>query len=135
MTRYVVITPVRDEEEYIAATIEAVAGQTVPPVEWVIVNDGSTDNTGAIIDRYAMRFSWLHAVHRPNRGFRKSGGGVVEAVNEGVRVLQSADWDFIVKLDGDLTFSRDYFQKCFQHFDENPRLGIGGGEIYHEMDG
>ena len=135
MPRYVIITPVRDEEKYVAATIESVAGQTIQPAEWVIVNDGSTDKTGQIIDQYASRFPWLHAVHRSNRGFRKSGGGVVEAVYEGIDALQSDDWDFIVKLDGDLTFAPDYFEKCFEHFSAQPRLGIGGGEIYHEVDG
>jgi biofilm PGA synthesis N-glycosyltransferase PgaC len=135
MTKYVIITPVRDEEQYISATIEAICGQTERPAEWVIVNDGSTDKTGEIIDKYAQQYPWIHRIHRSNRGFRKSGGGVVEAVNDGISVLRSDDWDFIVKLDGDLTFAPDYFEKCFAHFAETPRLGIGGGEIYHETDG
>jgi poly-beta-1,6-N-acetyl-D-glucosamine synthase len=135
MTRYVVITPVRDEEEFVGSTIEVVCRQTVRPAEWVIVNDGSTDRTGEIIDQYAARFPWIRAIHRTNRGFRKSGGGVVEAFYDGYRTLQSDDWDFIVKLDGDLTFALDYFEKCFAHFDNEPQLGIGGGEIYHDLTG
>jgi poly-beta-1,6-N-acetyl-D-glucosamine synthase len=135
MTRYVVVTPVRDEEKYLAATIEAVTSQTVQPAEWVIVNDGSTDRTGEIIDAYSARFPWIRAVHRPNRGFRKAGGGVVEAFYDGYRALQSNDWEFVVKLDGDLTFSPTYFERCFQHFDGDPELGIGGGEIYHQING
>jgi glycosyltransferase involved in cell wall biosynthesis len=135
MTRYVIITPVRDEEEYIGATIESVSKQSVLPAEWVIVDDGSTDRTGEIIDQYAAQFPWIRAVHRTNRGFRKSGGGVVETFYDGYRALQSDDWDFIVKLDGDLTFTTGYFQQCFAHFAREPRLGIGGGEIYHSIDG
>jgi poly-beta-1,6-N-acetyl-D-glucosamine synthase len=135
MTRYVVITPVRDEEEFVGATIESVSRQTVRPTEWVIVNDGSSDRTGEIIDRYAAEFPWIRAVHRSNRGFRKSGGGVVEAFYDGYRTLQSDDWDFVVKLDGDLTFSADYFEKCFAYFQSEPQLGIGGGEIYHDLAG
>ena len=114
-------------------TIEAVSAQTVRPTEWVIVNDGSTDRTGEIIDRYAAKFPWIRAVHRANRGFRKSGGGVVEAFYEGYKTLQSEDWEFLVKLDGDLTFTPDYFEKCFAHFNSDPKLGIGGGEIYHDF--
>ena len=57
--KYVIITPVRDEEEHIEATIEAVAGQTIEPTEWVIVDDGSSDSTGDIIDRYAAKFPWI----------------------------------------------------------------------------
>jgi glycosyltransferase involved in cell wall biosynthesis len=132
MTRYVIITPARDEEEHVQATIESVSGQTVRPAEWVIVNDGSTDRTGAIIDHYAAQFPWIRTIHRPDRGFRKSGGGVVDAFNEAYRSLRCNDWDFIVKLDGDLSFSADYFQRCFEHFSKEPDLGIGGGGVYHD---
>jgi biofilm PGA synthesis N-glycosyltransferase PgaC len=133
--KYVVVTPVRDEEKHLEATVEAVIGQTIKPAEWVIVNDGSSDRTGDIIDRYATKFPWISAVHRSNRGFRKSGGGVIEAFYEGYRALRCEDWEFIAKLDGDLTFSADYFEKCFEHFRTQPRLGVGGGDIYHDLDG
>lgn len=135
MTQYVVITPVRDEEQYVEATIESVSGQTVRPAEWVIVDDGSTDRTGVILDRYAAQIPWLRVIHRPDRGFRKPGGGVVDAFNEGYRSLRCNDWDFIVKLDGDLSFSPDYFQRCFEQFRKQPDLGIGGGEICHDLGG
>jgi glycosyltransferase involved in cell wall biosynthesis len=133
--KYVVITPVRDEEKYVAATVRSVMSQTVPPAEWIIVDDGSSDRTGAIIDQYAVQLPWIHAIHRPNRGFRKPGGGVVEAFYEGYNALRCDDWEFIVKLDGDLTFSTDYFEKCFEHFSNQPRLGISGGDIYHDLGG
>lgn len=135
MTRYVIITPVRDEEQHIETTIESVIGQTLRPAQWVIVDDGSTDRTGDIIDRYAAQFPWIGVVHRPNRGYRKAGGGVMEAFYDGYNALRCDDWEFIVKLDGDLSFSPEYFQKCFEHFRERPGLGIGGGEIYHDLAG
>jgi glycosyltransferase involved in cell wall biosynthesis len=133
--RYVIITPVRDEERRIEATIESVLHQSLLPAEWVIVDDGSTDRTGEIIDRYAAQYSWIRVIHRENRGFRKSGGGVMEAFYEGYNALDSSDWDFIVKLDGDLTFDCHYFDKCFEYFHRDPELGIGGGEIYHDVCG
>jgi glycosyltransferase involved in cell wall biosynthesis len=135
MTRFVIITPVRDEEKHVAETIAAVAAQEVPPAEWVIVNDGSTDRTGEILDEFAAKIPWLRVVHRPNRGYRKAGGGVIEAFNAGLAALQCKHWEFIVKLDGDLTFAPDYFVRCFEHFQRDPALGIGGGEIYHSIDG
>lgn len=135
MTRYVIITPVRDEEKYIEATLECVLRQTILPVEWKIVDDGSTDRTGAILDRYATQYPWIRVIHRVNRGFRKSGGGVMEAFLEGYNSLQCHDWDFIVKLDGDLSFSPEYFEKCFEYFRREPNLGIGGGKIYHTISG
>src|SRR5690349_10247933 len=115
-TEYVVITPVRNEEEHVKATIESMIAQTVRPSEWIIVDDGSTDGTAAIIDDYASRYSWIRTIHRKNRGFRKSGGGVVEAFNDGLAAVQFPAWQFIVKLDGDLEFEPQYFQRCFAHF-------------------
>lgn len=109
--------------------------QTILPAEWIIVNDGSIDDTGAIIDSYVRKHSWIKALHRKNRGYRKSGGGVVEAFNDGYRLITTLDWDFLVKLDGDLSFAPDYFEQCFKHFATEPTLGIGGGEIHHYLNG
>jgi poly-beta-1,6-N-acetyl-D-glucosamine synthase len=133
--KYVVITPVRDEEEFLPATIESMMSQTILPTEWIIVDDGSSDNTGKIIDDHASRHNWIRAVHRANRGFRKSGGGVVEAFNDGYHALASDDWEFIAKFDGDLTFEPDYFEKCFAEFERDPKLGVGGGVICYITDG
>ncbi len=133
--KYVIVTPVRDEEKHVRHTLECVAAQTIQPAEWVIVDDGSTDDTGRIIDEYGIQFSWIQTIHRPNRGFREPGGGVVEAFNDGFNHLRTKEWEFIVKLDGDLTFSPDYFRRCLEHFTSEPRLGIGGGEIYYSLGG
>ena len=133
--RYVIVTPVRDEEKYIESTIGSVLRQTIEPTEWVIVDDGSSDQTGEIADRYAAQHSWIHVIHRENRGFRKSGGGVMEAFYDGYNSLQSRNWDFIVKLDGDLSFAPEYFESCFEYFCRDSELGIGGGEIHHDIDG
>jgi biofilm PGA synthesis N-glycosyltransferase PgaC len=132
-TRYVVITPVRNEEAHLRFTIESMARQSVLPVEWVIVNDGSTDTTRDILEEAASRYPWMRAIHRPDRGFRQPGGGVVETFNAGYATLACRDWDFIVKLDGDLTFELDYFEKCFAYFEREPRLGVGGGVVYNVM--
>jgi biofilm PGA synthesis N-glycosyltransferase PgaC len=131
----VIISPVRDEEAYLKHTLASVVQQTVLPSEWILVNDGSTDGTGRIIDEAASRYPWIRALHRTNRGFRKAGGGVVEAFEDGYRLLNCRDWDFIVKLDGDLTFEPDYFETCNQRFRNNPKLGIAGGTIYNVING
>lgn len=133
--KYVIVTPARNEEEYIEKTIRSVAAQTILPAEWIIVNDGSSDNTGKIIDDYAKQYTWIRATHRANRGFRKSGGGVIEAFYDGYKKLKFQDYDFIVKLDGDLTFDPDYFERLFCCFRENRKLGIAGGMIYHIING
>jgi biofilm PGA synthesis N-glycosyltransferase PgaC len=134
-TNYVVISPVRDEEAYIRFTVDCMAHQTIVPKEWVVIDDGSSDKTGEILDEYARQYPWIRVVHRANRGFRKAGGGVVEAFNAGYDALQFRDWDFLVKLDGDLSFEPDYFEKCFQNFEKEPRLGVGGGVICYLENG
>ncbi|MGH8871268.1 MAG: glycosyltransferase family 2 protein [Acidimicrobiia bacterium] len=126
---YVVVTPVRNEEKYVEQTIRSMLNQTMPPAEWILVDDGSTDRTPQILRRYALEVPWLRVVTRADRGFRASGRGVVDAFYEGYRHLRSQDWDYIVKLDGDLVFDNDYFEQCLQRFARNPRLGIAGGTI------
>ena len=86
-SNYVVVSPVRDEEAYIRFTVDCMLHQTILPKEWIIVDDGSTDKTGSIIDEYAKQYSWIRVIHRGNRGFRKAGGGVVDAFNEGYQTI------------------------------------------------
>ena len=133
--KYVVVTPVRDEETYLHKTIESMIHQTVLPVEWIIVNDGSTDGTAEVIEKYSSQYSWICSVHRKDRGFRKTGGGIIEAFYAGFNVLSCHDWDFMCKLDGDLSFEPDYFEKCLEHFQRDQKLGIGGGFLYYLNNG
>jgi len=133
--RYVIVSAVRDEERYIEGTILCVVSQTVRPAEWVIVDDGSTDDTAKIIERYAREIPWIRSVCRRDRGTRLPGTGVIDAFDEGYRSLTYPNWEFLVKLDGDLEFEEDYLEKCLQRFVNNPKLGIGGGMIYHVLSG
>jgi glycosyltransferase involved in cell wall biosynthesis len=133
--KYVVVTPVRDEEQFIGSTVDCVINQSIRPAEYVIVNDGSSDSTGNIIDRYAARCPWIHSVHRKDRGYRKPGGGIIEAFYAGFDALQWTDWDFMCKLDGDLSFDPTYFEAIFERFESNPKLGIAGGGLFYIEDG
>jgi glycosyltransferase involved in cell wall biosynthesis len=129
---YVIITPVRNEGRHLRQTIDSVVSQTLRPQKWVIVNDGSTDDTGKIIDAAAGRHPWIETVHRADRGFRKTGGGVIEAFNEGLRRVGGLSWEFIVKLDCDLVFGPDYFENLIGKFGADARLGIASG-VYLEQ--
>jgi biofilm PGA synthesis N-glycosyltransferase PgaC len=133
--RYIIVAPVRDEAAYVQRTIESVASQTSLPAQWVIVDDGSTDGTGRLIEEAAAKYSWIKAVRRENRGPRRAGGGVVEAFYAGLKCLEDEEWEYLVKLDGDVAFEPDYFERCFEEFAEEPRLGIGGGLICNNIGG
>jgi poly-beta-1,6-N-acetyl-D-glucosamine synthase len=126
---YVVISPVRNEEANLGRVIESMAGQTLRPAKWVIVNDGSSDATSRIADEASARYDWIRVIHRTDRGFRKPGGGVVEAFRDGYQLVEKDQWDFIVKLDADLSFDAQFFSNALERFSEDARLGIGGGTI------
>jgi poly-beta-1,6-N-acetyl-D-glucosamine synthase len=134
-TKSVIITPVRDEEEFIGRTIESVVCQKTLPTEWMIVDDGSTDRTASIAESYSSRYPWIRVIRRENRGFRQSGAGVVEAFNYGFNRIECKDWDYLVKLDGDLTFADDYFSRLLAEFDAQANLGIAGGSLFHLVEG
>lgn len=131
--RYVVILTARDEAKYLQGTVDSLAGQTVPPAELVIVNDGSRDETGPIADAAAARHAWVHVVHRPDRGERKVGGGVIEAFYAGHEAIRSTDYDYLCKLDGDLTLPPRYFERIMEKMDADPRLGGASGKVFNPV--
>ena len=124
--RLVIISPSRDESNYIGATLHSMANQIRPPDRWVIVDDGSTDRTGEIVSRYAEKHPWMELVRRHRSGKRRLGPGVVEAFDFGLDALGDDYWDIIAKLDCDIEFEPDFIQKILARF-ENPRVGMVGG--------
>lgn len=134
MEKYIIVSPVRNEIEFIEKTILSVVKQTVLPTEYIIVNDGSTDGTDEVIDKYAKQYDWITRQDRP-KGEHHPGGGVVAAFYEGFNVKKTEDWNFVIKLDGDLEFEPDYFEKQIIKFRENPKLGITSGTTYNPKGG
>lgn len=133
--RYVIVTPVRDEAAYVEETLRSVTSQTVPPTCWVIVDDGSTDDTPAIIERYALEFPYIHLMRLGERSYgngadRLSWGTDAVVFNIGLRSVDWRDFDYVCKLDADVRFEPDYYERLFEKFDEDPRLGIAGGHFY-----
>ena len=130
--KILIISPVKNEEKYIKHTLDSVTTQTITPIQWVIVNDGSTDSTRSIVEEYAKKHSWIRIVDRQDRGFFEPGRGIIQAFNEGYRARDHDDYDYIIKLDCDLSFDPDYFQRLVEHFDQNEKLGIASGVCYQE---
>ena len=127
---YVVISPVRNEAAFIEKTLRSVTEQTIKPAEWIIVNDGSTDETEALVAPYAKQYDWLRLVNRQDRGYRQRGPGVVEAFYKGFEQITHTDYNIVVKLDGDLSFEPNYFEELLKQFAANPKLGIASGQTY-----
>jgi glycosyltransferase involved in cell wall biosynthesis len=128
--RYVVITPCRDEAEYLPTTIRSMADQTVRPALWIIVDDGSSDETPRILREAAETHDFIRVIDRPDRGRRTLGSGVVEAFNCGLSTIDPGEYDYLCKLDGDLDLPERYFEGLFEKFESDPRLGTASGKAW-----
>lgn len=126
--RYVLITPCRDEAKYMVRTLESVAAQTVKPALWVVVDDGSTDRTPAILAEYARRLPYLRVVRRADRGYRMLGGGVIDAFYSGYETVYAGDFPYLCKLDLDLDLPPRYFEAMIERMEREPRLGTCSGK-------
>jgi glycosyltransferase involved in cell wall biosynthesis len=133
--RFVLVTPARDEAVGIAETILSVIGQSMPPLRWVIVDDGSIDGTAALVNRCIANVKWITLVSRDSAAQPSDFASKVHAVRIGVRELDGTDYDFIGMLDADISLEADYFERLFQAFDECPGLGIAGGQVIEAYDG
>jgi hypothetical protein len=119
----------------IAETILSVIGQSLPPLRWVIVDDGSIDGTAALVSRCIAGVKWITLVSRDSAAQPSDFASKVHAVRIGVRELDGTDYDFIGMLDADISLEADYFERLFQAFDECPGLGIAGGQVIEAYDG
>ena len=123
--QYVLITPARNEGKFIESTIQSVASQTLLPAKWVIVNDGSTDDTGTIAARYAAIYRWLEVVDLPRRQERNFAAKVY-AFKAGQERLTGIEYEVIGNLDGDVSLEPDHFEFLMARFQEDPDLGVAG---------
>jgi biofilm PGA synthesis N-glycosyltransferase PgaC len=123
--KYVLITPARNEERFVAKTLESMAAQTLLPERWVIVDDGSTDDTAKIVEHYTARYPWIELVRRPRHADR-SFAGKVHAFNAGLERVGSLDFEVIGNLDADLSFESDYLEFLMERFSEDSELGVAG---------
>lgn len=130
---YIIISPVRNEAKYIEKTLLSVATQTIQPKKWLIVDDGSTDKTIDIVTGFAKDHNFIELISRPQNDIEVSSldriakAAPPKTFNYGLDYLNNESFDFVVKLDGDLSFNSDYFAQLFIEFKKNPKLGIASG--------
>ena len=128
---YCLISPARNEAEYIRETLDSVLAQTVLPKRWIIIDDGSTDDTPRILANYAKKHKFIEAHSRADRGKRALGGGVVEVFNQGMEILGDDPVEFICKLDVDLILPPRYFERLLEEMAKDERLGSVSGKPYY----
>lgn len=132
--KYALITPAHNEANFIDKTIKSIAAQEIKPSTWIIVNDGSTDNTLEVIKSFEEKYDFINTIstnRTPGRHFINK----VLAFNKGIEQLSMEKCELIGNLDADISIEPDYFRLLLQKFESNPNLGIGGGMIHSMIDG
>lgn len=128
--RYVIISPCRNEAQFMRQTLDTVVAQTIRPARWVIVDDGSTDETAGILAEYAAQHDWIVVVTRVDRGRRAVGPGVIEAFYAGFETIDPSQYDYLCKLDLDLNLPSAYFEGLIKRMEANPRIATCSGKAY-----
>lgn len=129
MSNYAIITPLKNEADHLLETINSVCNQSRLPVAWIIVNDGSTDNSRAILDEHTSGFSWISVVDAPLIQRTDYSSRVIDLFNYGYSKIVAKP-DFICKMDADVSFHKDFFKNILQQFEEDPKLAIASGHLH-----
>jgi biofilm PGA synthesis N-glycosyltransferase PgaC len=127
---YVLISPCRDEAEFIRRSVESVLRQTLLPSAWIIVDDGSTDGSGELLEEYSRQLPWLRVIKRVDRGTRSVGPGVVEAFEQGLQCVELDRFEYLCKFDLDVEIPERYFETLVDRMTEDSRLGSCSGKPY-----
>lgn len=126
--RYAIVTAAYNEEAHIERVIQSVVAQTVLPVRWVIVSDGSTDRTDAIVGEYATQHNFIRLC-RTAEAHDRNFAAQVAAIQGGMEQIKGLSCGFVGNLDADVSFGPQYFAQVLERFARDPRLGLAGGYI------
>ena len=133
MKKFAIVTPVKDEINYFPKTVKSILDQELKPQKWIIIDDGSTDGTSEIIKNLAAEYNWIEGIYRSPGYSRKPGGESVLGI--GLEKLNIDDYEFIVRMDGDLEFGPSYFRELIGKFENDDSLGIASGVCFIIRDG
>ena len=123
--KYVLITPARNEAQFIELTIKSVVAQTIRPIKWMIVSDGSTDGTDDIVRKYAADHPWIELMRAPERTERHF-AGKVHAFNAGYEGVRNLEYGAIGSMDADISFDEEFFSFLLTKLAGDPGLGLVG---------
>jgi glycosyltransferase involved in cell wall biosynthesis len=125
MLNYALITPARNEAQYIELTIKSMIAQTLLPLKWVIVSDGSSDQTDELVRKYLIEHQWIELLRMPERAQRHF-AGKVHAFKAGYERLKDTKVEIIGNLDADVSFEPRHFEFLIGRMSENPQIGVAG---------
>ena len=133
-SKYILITSAHNESGLIENTIKSVIDQEIKPVEWIIIDDGSSDNTSEIVTKFAADYSFIK-LFKKKADFKRDFSSKVNAIHLAVSRITILDYNYLGILDADITFSSSYYASVLSKFEKNKKLGIVGGLIYDIVNG
>jgi glycosyltransferase involved in cell wall biosynthesis len=136
---YAVVTPARNEHENLTRLAASMTAQTLLPIQWVVVDDGSDDGTVELAQELSAQHPWitLSTPEPETDGQLSEGrreGRDLLAFRRGADALRTAP-DVVVKVDADTSFDPEYFATLIARFEQQPDLGIAGGSCFEMEDG
>lgn len=140
LIKYIVVTPCRNEEKNLPDLIQSMAAQTIKPVLWVIIDDGSTDRTPEIIKAVIKKHNWVQSI-RLGSSKRDLGIHYADIVDEGFGFAieycakNEIEYGYLGNLDGDLTLPSTFYENLMVEFEKDPELGIASGGTKHIVGG
>ncbi len=139
--KYVLITPCRNEGEHLPFLIKSIVEQTVQPIIWVIIDDGSTDNTPTIIAQYSEKYQWIYHLRLNETKKRDIGLHLASVMNEGFNTAieycnqKAIKYNYLGNVDGDLVLDRTFFENLIIQLEKDPKIGIASGGTDYNIDG
>ena len=130
-----IVTPACNEEKNLPDLIDSMLNQSFLPLEWVIVDDGSLDNTSNVIKNTSLKYPWVTYLRKEKKGIRSPGKSVMETFYFGFENKKSQNYDIIIKLDADLILPTNYLELIVFEFSKNQKLGMCGGVCVVESNG
>lgn len=134
--RYILISPVYNEEAHLAALVNCIVSQMVRPVVWLLVNDGSSDRTEEIIRNHMKEHEFIELLNLDRNHVESYYSRKTQAFIKGYEQVRfKVGHGFVASLDADIIAPPNYYKSILQEFERNPRLGIAGGTYYYEKAG
>lgn len=131
---YILVTSARNEAAYITQTIRSVTAQTLAPQHWIIVSDGSTDETDEIVRGFVNQYPYIELL-RVEPNVKRNYESKARAINTGYKKISGTEHAYVGILDADVSFGADYYQQIIERFKNDPRLGLSGGVLEDIVDG
>jgi len=133
--RHLAIIPAANEGRLIGDTLASLLAQTDPPSRIVVVDDGSSDDTVAVVDAVAARHPSVQLLRHRTRGGDAMGPAVVRAFQFAYDQFGPDGYAYVSKFDADLVFPVNYCASVLGHLDQHPDVGVAGGVLFEAAGG